>query len=51
MDLVEKDTMSTRDIEEKLERINALYRCAYSFCFGFDQTAFVEGARSNGSSF
>jgi predicted GTPase len=38
-DLVEK--MSTRDYEEN-QRIITVYRCAYSFCIGFDQTAFVK---------
>jgi GTP-binding protein len=30
-DLVEKETMSTRDYEEKIKQINAVYGCAYSF--------------------
>jgi GTP-binding protein len=41
-----KETMSTRDYEEKIKASITVYRCAILFCIGFDQTAFVKSIRS-----
>jgi GTP-binding protein len=46
-DLVEKETMSTRDYEEKIREELMPFTDAYSFCFCINKTTFIESIRSN----